>query len=207
MSNFYARHVAPRIIHTLCGLGAVAAERAHVVPQAEGTVLEIGIGSGHNLPHYDAKKVKKIIGIDPSGLFLKIGAKRFDAFPVPVEIIQARAEDMPVESGCADTAVVTYTLCSVDTALRALGEVRRVLKPAGRVLLLEHGRADSASLARWQDRLNPLWRPLAAGCNLNRDMRALLDQSGFAVERMDTFYMPGLPKLVGFHYRGTARPR
>ena len=152
----YADRIGPRLIKCLCSSPDIAAERAAIVPQASGVVLEIGFGPGLNLSHYDPGKIERVIGVDPNEGFLRLGSGARP--PVPVEVFRAPAEAIPLPDDVADTAIVTYTLCSVEDPARALGEVLRVLKPGGRVLFVEHGRASEAGVARWQDRLTP---PLA----------------------------------------------
>jgi ubiquinone/menaquinone biosynthesis C-methylase UbiE len=182
----------------------IAEERQKVVPHATGTVLEIGIGPGLNLQFYDAGRVAKVIGVDPQAGFLSLGEKRYRSSPVPLEIVEAPAEDLPLDGKSIDTAVITYTLCSVDDPLRALGEVRRVLKPDGRVLFLEHGLSHDASVAKWQNRLNPMWRRLAVGCNLNRPVEGLIKAAGFRIGSIEHYYMPRAPRPLAYLARGEA---
>jgi ubiquinone/menaquinone biosynthesis C-methylase UbiE len=202
--TFYARHIGPRLVRCLCGMQQIADERQKIVPLADGTVLEIGFGPGLNLPLYDPARVTRVIGVDPSEGFLRLGGRGRVSSPVPVSILQAPAEAIPLESASVDTAVITYTLCSVANPSQALQEVRRVLKPAGRVLFLEHGLSKDPAVARWQNRLNPIWRPLAVGCNLNRPVVPHLQQAGYRIVDLTEFYLPGAPRLVGYHSRGTA---
>jgi SAM-dependent methyltransferase len=202
--GIYADRIGPRLVKCVCSSPDVAAERAKVVPQASGVVLEIGFGPGLNLSHYDPRQVDRVIGVDPNEGFLRL--RSGDRPPVPVEVLRAPAEAIPLPDAVADTAVVTYTLCSVEDPARALAEVRRVLKPGGRVLFLEHGRANEAGVARWQDRLNPLWRRLAVGCNLNRPIVRLLEGAGFRIENLDQHYLRATPRPVGFLSCGSARP-
>jgi ubiquinone/menaquinone biosynthesis C-methylase UbiE len=202
--GIYARHIGPRLVRCLCCMPDIAAERQKVVPQADGVVLEIGIGPGLNLPLYDPAKVERVIGVDPLEGFLKLGKARRETSPVPLSIVRAPAENIPLDNASVDTAVVTYTLCSVQDPLKALGEIGRVLRPGGRVLFLEHGLSNEASVARWQNRLNPIWNSLAVGCNLNRPVARLLQQAGFRFADLVEFYLPRTPRPIGFHSRGTA---
>ncbi len=202
--GFYARHIGPRFVSCLCSMEAIANERERVVPQASGVVLEIGIGPGLNLPLYDPDRVTRVIGVDPIAGFLKLGWERHRRSPVPLEIIQAPAEKLPLEDASVDTAVITYTLCSVQDPAEALREVRRVLKPNGRVLFLEHGLSSDAGVATWQHRLNPIWRRLAVGCNLTRPVQQLLDEAGFTIRRIKHYYLDGAPRPVGFLCQGVA---
>ena len=203
--GFYARHIGPRFVSCLCSMEAIANERERVVPQASGVVLEIGIGPGLNLPLYDPDRVTRVIGVDPIAGFLKLGWERHRRSPVPLEIIQAPAENLPLEDASVDTAVITYTLCSVQDPAEALREVRRVLKPNGRVLFLEHGLSSDAGVATWQHRLNPIWRRLAVGCNLTRPVQKLLDEAGFTIRRIEHYYLDGAPRPVGFLCQGVAQ--
>jgi ubiquinone/menaquinone biosynthesis C-methylase UbiE len=199
----YADRIGPRLIKCLCSSPDIAAERAAIVPQASGVVLEIGFGPGLNLSHYDPGKIERVIGVDPNEGFLRLGSGARP--PVPVEVFRAPAEAIPLPDDVADTAIVTYTLCSVEDPARALGEVRRVLKPGGRVLFVEHGRASEAGVARWQDRLTPLWRRLAVDCNLNRPVVGLLQEAGFGIEVLDQHYLRATPRPIGFLSCGSAR--
>jgi SAM-dependent methyltransferase len=200
----YADWIGPRLVKCLCSSPDIAAERAAVVPQASGVVLEIGFGPGLNLSHYDPRKVDRVIGVDPNEGFLKL--RSGNGPPLPVEVLRAPAEAIPLLDDVADTAVVTYTLCSVQDPAQALLEVRRVLKPGGRVLFVEHGRANEAGVARWQDRINPIWRRLAVGCNLNRPIVRLLEGAGFGIEALDQHYLRATPRPLGFLSCGLARP-
>jgi ubiquinone/menaquinone biosynthesis C-methylase UbiE len=202
--GFYARHIGPRFVSCLCAMEAIANERQKVVPQASGVVLEIGIGPGLNLPLYEPSRVMRVIGVDPGTDFLKLGRERQGRAPVPLGIIQAPAEALPLADNSVDTAVITYTLCSVEDPAQALREVRRVLRPGGRVLFLEHGLSRDAGVATWQHRLNPIWRRLAVGCNLTRPVQKLLDEAGFAIRTIEHYYLDGAPKPMGFLCQGVA---
>ena len=204
--GFYERHIGPRIVGCLCCMQKVMDERRKVVPDASGVVLEIGIGPGLNLPLYQPGRVERVVGVDPIEGFLKLGRERVQASPVPVQILHAPAEDIPVADASIDTAVVTYTLCSVQDPVRSLREVRRVLKPQGRVLFLEHGLSDDASVVRWQNALNPLWKRFAVGCNLNRPVVALLQAAGLRIEQLSQFCLAGTPRAIGSNFAGIARP-
>jgi len=206
MTSFYDRHILPRLVNMACGSAMASEERRKVVPLAEGVVVEVGIGSGLNLPFYDPDKVKHVIGVDPADEMHALGRDRFDQAVVSVERISAPGEALPLEAACADTALLTFTGCTIPGIGEALGELRRVLKPSGRLLFLEHGRSSDANIARWQDRWNPVWKKLAGGCNINRDMAALIRDSGFEIEQLETYYTQPFPRIATFHYRGSARP-
>jgi len=203
--GFYSTYIGPRVVHTLCAAGPIQSQRERVIPQAAGRVLEIGIGSGLNLPHYRPDHVAEIVGVDPDGSMLRLGQKRREACPIPLNLIHQSAETLPLDSASIDTLVLTYTLCSIPNPLPALVEARRVLKADGRVLMCEHGAAASKSTARWQNRVDRTWSRLALGCHLNRNPADLLRQSGFEFETLEQFVLKPFPSLVGTHYLGTAR--
>ena len=196
----------PALEH-VCALGPVMEQRLRLLPQAEGVVLEPGVGTGLNLPLYDPGKARAVIGIDPSAPYLEMAKKRAAQAPVPVDLVRGTAEKLPLEDNSVDTVLLTYTGCSIPDLDAALAEFRRVLKPAGRVLLCEHGRAKEPRVQKVQDLLNPVWRPLAGGCNLNRNIAERLQEAGFAIEHMENFYMLPRPKFLSWLYFGAARPR
>lgn len=206
-AGFYTRQVAPWLVHGACKLNIIAQQRRRIVPQAHGVVVEVGIGSGLNLPHYDSTRVTRLIGVDPDEVLLKIGRRRLAASPFEVEILQESAERLPLESDSADTVLATYTFCTIADVDAALAEIRRVLKPGGRLLFSEHGRSHHPMTARWQDRLTPLWSRLAGGCRLNRNVSRLIANAGFRLESVDNFTLPFTPGVLGFQYLGSARPR
>jgi ubiquinone/menaquinone biosynthesis C-methylase UbiE len=203
--GIWSRHVLPRIIEVACGTPAVAALRREVIPLASGRVLEVGMGTGHNLRWYDPERIDRVIGLDPAEEMLDRARRRSEAAPFPVEHLALEGERIPLDAASVDTVVVTFTLCSIPDVETALAGMRRVLKPEGRLLFCEHGRAPQASTAYWQDRVTPAWRRVFGGCHLNRDIPALLDAGGFAVERLDTGWIAGSPAIAGFCYRGVAR--
>jgi len=203
--GFYDKHLLPRVVHFTCGLKPAMKQRQKVVPLADGKVLEIGIGSGLNIPFYDARRVEHLWGLDPSADMWAIAQKNAEAHHLDAEFIQSGAESIPLASGSADTVVMTYTMCTIPEVEASLAEIRRVLKPDGRLLFCEHGRAPDASVRRWQDRLNPVWGVLGGGCNLNRPINELLEQAGFHSTDLQTMYIPGW-KPACFNYWGSARP-
>ena len=204
--GFYERHVVPRIINCACGLKPIRYQRKKVVPLARGTVLEIGIGTGLNLPHYDAGKVDKVIGLDPSETSWKIAGARAAGLPFPVEFIGLPGERIPLPDASVDTVLVTYSLCTIPDPVTALAGMRRVLRPEGQLIFCEHGEAPDPAVRRWQARINPLWRTLFGGCNLHRPIPELLRAGGFHPERVEAMYLPGTPKVAGYNYWGIATP-
>jgi ubiquinone/menaquinone biosynthesis C-methylase UbiE len=201
--GLYRDRILPCLIHVSMRQETLTPYRRRLVSAAaEGRVLEIGVGSGLNLPLYP-RTVAQVIGLDPSPKLLSMA--RATAHPShPIELLEASAEAIPLDDRSIDTVLTTWTLCSIPDVAGALGEIRRVLKPDGRLLFAEHGRSPEANVSRWQDRLTPLWKRIGGGCHLNRPVDQLLEASGFHIERMDTGYMQG-PKMLTFMYEGCAR--
>jgi ubiquinone/menaquinone biosynthesis C-methylase UbiE len=179
--------------------------RRRIVSAATGYVLEVGIGSGLNLPHYGSG-ASQILGIDTSARLLKIAGRMKTRSALAVELLNASAEMIPLEDHRVDSIVTTWTLCTIPDVARALREMRRVLKPDGQLFFVEHGLSHDVRVQRWQDRLTPLWKHLAGGCHLNRPIRHLIEDAGFRIERLETGYMQG-PKPMTFMYEGSARLR
>ncbi len=201
--NWYDRHVLPYLIDFACGLPMVQAQRRLLVPQAQGRVLEVGMGTGRNLPFYDRQRVSLVVGVDPAMQMHRLAQRRSRQAGIAVELMGLSAEHLPATDASFDTVVCTYTLCSIPDPLQALHEMRRVLVPGGRLLFCEHGRAPDETVRRWQDRLQPLWGALAGGCHLGRDVPALLEAAGFAAT-MQSAYLAG-PRPMTFHYWGHAQ--
>jgi ubiquinone/menaquinone biosynthesis C-methylase UbiE len=188
-------------VHYFCGHKSIVKQRRKVVPLAKGRVLEIGIGSGLNLPFYDPRRVEHLWGLDPRAEMWKMaetGEMGFD-----IDFLEASAEDIPLADGIADTIVVTYTLCSIKRVAAALQDMRRVLKPGGELLFCEHGAARQERIRRWQQRLNPIWGKLSDGCQLNRPIPELVEKGGFKIRSMRTAFI-GRPKIATFNYWGRA---
>jgi ubiquinone/menaquinone biosynthesis C-methylase UbiE len=164
--------------------------RERIIPKAHGVVAEIGFGSGLNLPYYDPAKVSRLIGIEPDLSMLGIARKRLAEFRTPIELIEGRAEALPLPDASVDTAVVTYALCTIPDPERALCEIRRILKPGGRLLFIEHERSPEPWKGRWQDWLNGLWGRLAGGCHLNRAAQQLIEEAGFAIRAREQERFP-----------------
>ncbi len=202
--GFYDKYFMPRFINCACGTKPIMKQREKVVPLARGTVLEIGIGTGLNLPFYDAGKVERLIGLDPSEESWKLAGKRAAKLGFEVEFIGLPGEEIPLPDASVDTVLVTFALCTIPDPVRALQGMARVLRPGGSLVFCEHGRAPDERVRTWQDRLNPLWRRMAGGCNLNRDIPELLGAGGFSVASLQTAYLPGTPKIAGFNYWGSA---
>jgi len=200
---FYRDHVLPQLIDLSMRQRRLVPYRSRVVSAAEGGVLEIGIGSGRNLPFY-SKMAERVIGLDPSPKLISIARRSVPAGRAKVEFIEGSAETIPLEDGSVDTVLSTWTLCSIPDVLRSLHEMRRVLKPAGRLLFVEHGRSPDPRIRWWQDFLTPGWKRVGGGCHLNRAIATLIEEAGFRIERLETGYMRG-PKPMTFMYEGSAR--
>ncbi|MBC9249245.1 phospholipid methyltransferase [Pseudomonas alcaligenes] len=201
--QFYDQHILPRLIDFACGMGQVMKTRSKVVPQATGRVLEIGIGTGLNLSFYDAQKVSAIVGVDPAAQMQTLARQRAAAIGIPVEMVALELGQIQAADASFDSIVCTFTLCTIPDPLAALVEMRRVLKPGGKLLFSEHGRAPDLKVRLWQDRLTPLWKPLAGGCHLNRDIPALLKAGGFQVREVQAGYLPG-PRPMTWVWYGWA---
>lgn len=205
--GLYEKYLLPTFLHLACGSKPILKQREKVVPLAEGRVLEIGMGSGINIPYYDANKVEMVWGLEPSeGMRLK-AQKNLKRAPFVVEWLDLPSEEIPLDDNSADTILLTYTLCTIPDWQTALEQMRRVLKPNGKLIFCEHGEAPDDNIRKWQERINPTWKKVAGGCNLNRPIPGLLTQSGFEIEKMDTMYLPSTPKVAGFNYWGVSKIR
>jgi len=200
--GFYNDHILPHVINLSMRNRELLSYRKRLLSRAQGRVLEIGIGSGLNLPHYPAG-VEEIVGLEPSFRLLAMAQRSAGSCKSPVTVIAGRAEAIPVDSQSFDTVVTTWTLCSIPDASEALKEMRRVLKPAGQLLFVEHGLAPEANVRRWQHRLTPLWTKIGGGCHLNRPIRALIESAGFEITQLESGYAKG-PKPMTFFYEGCA---
>lgn len=202
--GFYDRHILPPLLSAMMGTKPIRYQRKKVVPRAEGRVLEIGFGAGHNLPFYDAAKVSHLWALEPSREIRAQAAERIAASPLEIEFLDLPGEEIPLEDDAADTVLVTYTLCTIPDVMRALSGMRRVLKPTGNLIFCEHGAAPDESVKRWQARLDPAWGRIAGGCHLNRAVPQLLQDAGFRIGDIQTMYLPGTPRFAGFNYWGSA---
>lgn len=206
MASLYDRFVLPKLLKCACSSPPMMKQRAKVVPRAEGRVLELGIGMGLNLALYDASRVESVTGVDPAPELRAIAeaAPRDPGLKVRVE--DGTAEALPFEAATFDTVVCTFTLCSVCTPAAALAEARRVLKPSGRFLYCEHGRAPDPDVAKWQRRIEPIWKRIAGGCHLTRPVAAAIEAAGFTLGRRESMYVPRTPRIAGWNEWGDATP-
>jgi ubiquinone/menaquinone biosynthesis C-methylase UbiE len=204
-AGFYERFVLPRLIGCACGSKPIERQRSKIVPLAYGVVVDMGFGSGTNLPHYDAAKVTKVIAIEPNPAML---ARNRDTWrkDIVVEAHVAGAEATGLGDDCADCVVFTFALCTIPDAAGALAEARRLLKPGGQLLFCEHGLAPDAKVVTSQRWIEPIWKVLAGGCHLTRDTEKMLSTSGFRCEQVDHMYLPGTPRFAGYNVWGIARP-
>lgn len=203
--GFYDNYILPRMLNCACGTKPIMKQREKVVPLAKGTVLEIGIGTGLNLPFYDADKVDRVIGLDPSEKSWELARKRTVSLDFEVEFIGLQSEQIPLDDNSVDTVMVTYSLCTIPDPVAALEGMSRVLKPNGSLVFCEHGLAPDPGVRKWQNRINPIWSKLAGGCNLNRDIPSLIESGGFAVRELSQIYIPGTPKVAAYNYWGEAQ--
>ena len=203
--GFYSEKIVPRLVTCACGTKPILKQREKVVPLVSGAVLEIGMGAGHNLPYYDTQRVSSVVGIDPCGTSWGLAQPRAQGLGVPLDFVEGSAEDMPLEDAQFDSVLMTFSLCTIPNAQAALAEIHRVLKPGGQLVFCEHGQAPDDTVVKWQNRVNPLWRRLLGGCNLNRPILDWIKGSGFMLQSVDQMYLPGTPRIAGFNVWGTAQ--
>ena len=186
-----------------CSASPNQKQRQKIVPEATGEILEIGFGGGLNVPFYDPSKVKKIWALEPSEGMRRMAQPAVNGTDMDIEFIELPGEQIPLDDNSVDTVLVTYTLCTISDTEAALQGMRRVLKPQGRLLFCEHGKAPDENVARWQTRLNPAWSRIAGGCQMNRDIPALINEGGFNIEIDERMYIPGA-KILCYNYWGSA---
>ncbi|PKA44570.1 class I SAM-dependent methyltransferase (plasmid) [Rhizobium sullae] len=203
--SFYNDVILPRLCHLSMRNKRLVPYRERVIGGAQGCILEIGVGSGMNLPFY-GYGVHEILALDPAAQLIDMAREAPYRRELPVRFLAASAEEIPLEDQSVDTVVTTWTLCTIPKAGAALSEMRRVLRPSGRLLFVEHGLAPDESVRRWQNWLTPAWRRISGGCHLNRPIRAMIEAGGFRLDRLQTGYMPG-PKPMTYMYEGSARPK
>jgi ubiquinone/menaquinone biosynthesis C-methylase UbiE len=203
--TWYERHLLPYLLDFACSIAPMRRQRMKVIPKAQGVVLEIGIGTGLNMPFYDPTRVSRVVGVDPALRLHRLARQRSQQAGIQVQMLGLSAERMPVEDASFDTVVCTYTLCTISDPGAALKEMRRALKPGGKLLFSEHGRAPEQDVLKWQTRLQPYWMKVAGGCRLNRDIPALLEDAGF-IPNVQSQYVSG-PKILSYHYWGEAVAR
>jgi ubiquinone/menaquinone biosynthesis C-methylase UbiE len=203
--SFYQDRILPHLINLSMRNSDLVPYRKRIIAAAEGRVLEVGIGSGLNLPLY-VSVVREIIGLEPSPKLVAMAKRAARESSSPVTFIEGSAEAIPLERHDIDTVVTTWTLCTIPEAMQALAEMRRVLKPGGQLLFVEHGLAPEQNVRRWQDRVTPLWKRIGGGCHLNRPIRSLIENAGFEITAIENSYLPKAPRMMGYLYEGRARP-
>lgn len=204
--GLYSAYIFPRLMDWVMSGAGFQRLRSEMLQSTRGEVLEIGLGTGLNIPHYPTTGVLRLRAVDPVPLLPHRVAERTARASFPVELSRTGAEHLPYDSRSFDYVISTWTLCTIPDPIRALREVRRVLKPTGRFLFLEHGRSDDAATATWQDRLNPIQKVIGCGCNLNRPIDQLIRKAGLHIVQLDRFVMEGVPRIGGELYRGVATP-
>lgn len=200
----YDKYILPYLLNFTCGQKPFIKQREKIVPMAKGRVLEIGIGSGLNLPYLDASRIDSLVGIDPSEELIRIAEQRINDSMPKIEFIVSKAEQMSFNDNTFDTVLMTYTMCTVDDASRVLDEIKRVLKSDGQLLFCEHGLAPEEKVVVWQNRINRFWPHISGGCNINKDIPNLIKKAGLNILSMDEMYLPRTPKILGYNYWGTA---
>ena len=203
--GFYDRFILPTLLNMACGAAPIGKQRQKIVPLASGVVLELGFGSGLNLPFYDPAKVTRLYALEPSEGMLAQARKTARDAAIDVEILQETAEALSLPAASVDTVLVTFSLCTIPDPKAALEAARRSLKPGGRLLFCEHGLAPDAAVRRTQARIEPIWKHIAGGCHLCRDIPSLISGGGFVIDAMETMYLPKAPTWAGYNYWGAAR--
>ena len=202
--SLYDKYVLPKFLNCACGSNPVSRQRQKVVPLVEGKVLEVGIGSGLNLPFYDKSKIDELWGLDPSEELSDMARKVADRENIVVNFISSGAEEIPLPDSYFDSVLITYTMCTIPEVARANKEIKRVLKRGGKLIFCEHGEAPDENIRKWQKRINPFWGKLAGGCNINRKIPSLIQNSGFEIVELEEMYLPKTPKIAGYNYWGYA---
>ena len=203
--SFYDKYILPKFLNCACGTKPINYQRDKIVPLAKGIVLDIGIGSGLNMPFYKTSNIDHLYGLDPSEELLKIAKHLAKKNELEIEFLQCGAEAIPLPDQSIDTVLITYTMCTIPNIKLSNSEIMRVLKPEGQLLFCEHGLAPDKNIAKWQRRINPIWSKIAGGCNLNRDIPKLITSSGFKISNMEEMYLPSTPKFAGYNYWGVAK--
>ena len=203
--GFYNKYILPKFLNCACGSKPINFQREKIVPLAEGIVLDIGIGSGLNIPFYNKSKIDYVYGLDPSYELLKIAKTIAKKNEFEIKFLQCGAEAIPLPDNSIDTVLITYTMCTIPDVELSNEEIMRVLKPEGQLLFCEHGLAPDSNIIKWQKRINPIWNKIAGGCNLNRDIPKLITSSGFKILNMEEMYLPSTPKFAGYNYWGIAK--
>jgi len=200
----YDKYVLPKLLDCCCSTKPINYQRKKVVPNAKGNILEIGIGSGLNLPFYEKSKINTLYGIDPSSELCDMAKKTASDNKININLLINEAEEIELPKNSIDTVVMTYTLCTIANPSDALKEIKRVMKTDAKMLFCEHGIAPDKNILKWQKRINPIWGKLFGGCNINRDIPSILKENGFIINILNQMYLPNTPKIVGYNFWGEA---
>ena len=203
--GLYDNYILPKFLNCACSSKPINYQRQKVVPLAKGKVLDIGIGSGLNIPFYNSDQIDKVIGIDPSHELIELAKELANDSKASIELVIGSAESIPYPDNFFDTVLVTYTMCTIPNVAIANKEMWRVLKDDGRLIFCEHGLAPDKKISKWQNRIDPLWGKIAGGCHLNRDIQKLITDAGFSFESLDKMYIPSTPKFAGYNYWGIGK--
>jgi len=203
--SLYNKYILPKFLNCACGSKPINYQRQKVVPLAKGKVLDIGIGSGLNIPFYNSDKIDKVIGIDPSHELIELAKELANDSKASIDFVIGSAESIPYPDNFFDTVLVTYTMCTIPNVAIANKEMWRVLKDDGRLIFCEHGLAPDKKISKWQNRIDPFWGKIAGGCHLNRDIQKLITDAGFSFESLDKMYLPSTPKFAGYNYWGVSK--
>ena len=202
--GLYNKYVLPKVLNCTCGSKPINYQRKKVVPLAKGLVLDVGIGSGLNIPFYDMSKIDKVIGLDPSIELNELAIGVAEENNIDVDFMLCGAEEIPLPDNHVDTVLITYTMCTIPEVMEANKEMLRVLKPEGRLIFCEHGLAPDPKVVKWQSRIDPIWGKIAGGCHLNRNIPGLITSAGFEIANMEQMYLPSTPSFAGYNYWGSA---
>ena len=204
LKDLYEKMVLPKLCDKCCGTKPINYQRKKVVPLAKGVVLEVGIGSGLNIPFYNKNNIEKIIGLDPSEELNVLAKRVADDNGIQIDFLINGAEDIDLSDNSVDTILITYTLCTIPNLDKSMSEMKRVLKPGGKFIFCEHGIAPDMNIIKWQRRINPIWGIFFGGCNINRNIPKIISESGFNISNLNQMYLPSTPKIVGYNYWGEA---
>ena len=202
--GLYDKFILPKLCDKCCSTKPINYQRNKVVPMASGVVLEIGIGSGLNIPFYNKKNITKIIGLDPSAELNLLAKEVADSNNISIDFLIDGAENISLPDNSVDTVLITYTLCTIPLIEEATIEIKRVLKPGGQLIFCEHGIAPDYNIMKWQNRINPIWGKFFGGCNINRNIPEIITSAGFRITNINQMYLPSTPKIVGYNFWGTA---
>ena len=204
IKSWYEKFFLPKVCDKCCSTKPINYQRNKVVPLAKGIVLEIGIGSGLNIPFYNKNNIEKIIGLDPSEELNFLAKKVAKKNNIEIDFIISGAEDIALPDNSIDTILITYTLCTIPDLDNSMAEIKRVLKSDGKFIFCEHGIAPDQNIVKWQTRINPIWKALMGGCNINRNIPKIISDGGFDITNINEMYLPSTPKIVGYNYWGIA---